>query len=662
MKDRFASWKEKLQGKKRFALPTPRTPKNVSGNGSNDVVTEIAGVNPPPPKPEVGAEEQHLPHPKESSPKSTARRLFSFRPKQPIRNEAESPETETNTNKHADTSSVPAQEEVEEEEDDIFNFEKTGTHDSSSSASVENGHDNEDFLAPIGFVGKFRSDTTPLFTKVESELSVINEEDETVVTTGIREQESLQSDEPEAQEEGFNLIKQSSSIRSNNSKIGAEQTTTKEIKWLTLVHKNIECQRESNEKNVEVSVDRKNVLGAALKIALQQDPSLRDEGSTSCSSRGPTPTPSFGDEDYEDEELQPEEQREENETTGLGKPGLYERSENEDLYFGNGLEGLEKWIDQTLSISREEKAEMENHVDIEAPSQPPISDNYSFSGVESVGSELLRLVSTSRSASIGSDIASSIGSDIAKFVSELTSSPSSTPPESDLEKIVTLNIASSTEMAGLSPIVRTENATQDGGKLGVRNCTIDGSLNKTNTVEEDRSISTRSTLEGRFSPNSTWDEIEVSMTEVSKTETSKSVSQAPSSDQDSTVSVVSELKISEVIMDDDKETLWIAVKQPPSTDITKLERSLYKTIKNCKKKKKPWHSEKRLPWKKKRSHTTSVQRTDEKKNDKQLVPSTSRDIVQIETHSVAATLGAVVAAPSAAAAPATGPDPTKPIT
>ena len=135
-------------------------------------------------------------------------------------------------------------------------YEEFGFTDTTSDDT------EEDFILPEGFLGKFRENTEPLFSHLDytySGLSTIQEED-SEQSTSILDSSSLTS------------IKSSSSAEEDKS-----------TKWVNLLHKNVVYERKSMERNVEVSVDRDNPIGAALKIRLQRErsaeKSIHDEPS-----------------------------------------------------------------------------------------------------------------------------------------------------------------------------------------------------------------------------------------------------------------------------------------------------------------------------------------------------------------------------------------------
>lgn len=563
MKEVFASWKGRWQTKRRFPLPRRQDKQSSSNDEAPENLVKVETEQ----KKGAASYEQPELQAQPTSPKSSPPRSYPKLLGLPFRF--------GNHNNHVPNPSP--KNEAAPPEDPLprpLSAEKSIEFESLEPLAEKNPND-EDYLAPIGFVGKFRSDTTPLFTEVRSELSMIHEDDDgTIDTITTKGEESVQSN--------LNKCQEDETMHSNYPKSNIRDKSTK---WLPLVHKNIEFQRMSKEKNVEVTADRNNALGAALKIALQQSNSLRDEEPAPAKSEAP---PTLSTEDADGHQKTETGSSEDTEKTKEAPSNFSYDSESIDL--GDGLEGFDRLLDQTLSISRDE-----DEAKTAAAKSPKQSPHKALIKGDRMGlmNSIDKLVSASRSASIGHE-------SIESLVSAMTHSRST--PESDIEKFESIvpRKNKNTERAYLSE-------AQNGG------------LN-----------------EASYSHSSTWDEIEVSVAEESRISPSPSLSFAASTDQESSVmsstSTTPHLNISEVVLDDDSETLWIAVKRPHSTDISMLERSLSRTIKDCNKKKKRRSDRRRASWiRRKSGKPSNVDINKNHEHENQLIKYAPRDLVEIKT-------------------------------
>eukprot|EP00977_Amphora_coffeiformis_P004031 scaffold804_cov165-Amphora_coffeaeformis.AAC.10 len=436
-------------------------------------------------------------------------------------------------------------------------------------AETTSSDSEEDFVLPEGFIGKFRGDTEPLFSYIhhmDSGLTTIPEED--------TEQSSLTLN--------------SSTLTSIRSSTSAEEDNS--TKWINLLHKNVVYETKSMERNVEVTVDRENPVGASLKIRLQRERSAEK---------------SMHDEPYD-------------------------KKWDHDLYeqIDEALARLEYDGPNSILVGStgSKKKSQRNSV-------PERLNNDLCGTIEEIIGEALSYTSPIEKHEIynmGEPSALAAGSDTkndADAVSVASSSETTASLEARIEKLLrnnpkhivateeneTRSVVTSETSRGSNANVETQQRIQSltvplaadikSACKSVANGTDQGEfqLNHPESMEMDiHSIDSRSHEANKSEGTSVASE---------KTATSKHIQTDHSGSTATASTTTPELNILQSHMDDKKEILWIAVKPTLSLDTAKPEESFSKTAENKegrKKKRSRWSTQRRLPpWLKKKDSSIS---------------------------------------------------------
>lgn len=135
---------------------------------------------------------------------------------------------------------------------------------------TDSDDDEEDFVLPEGFLGRFRENSEPLFSNVRHMLSAIQEEEEGESSTVHSETPTDGGENQGKDDEQSSLMLDSTALTAVSSGVSENDDTDNSIKWIPLLHRNIAYETTSAELGVEISADRESPAGAALKIKLQR--------------------------------------------------------------------------------------------------------------------------------------------------------------------------------------------------------------------------------------------------------------------------------------------------------------------------------------------------------------------------------------------------------